>query len=309
MADSFESSSQESQLRSDPCTFTGLDSSGHINLIVMAYVDDLVIAGEDHSVQKFIKDTQETFSLKHVGVPHSRSPSRVLVSDHQGQEVRSNHNGVSSKLIDNLLDLFKVTERSTTNGVKAQAISKEDQVKCERDMHSIFRTAIGKLLWMSQLRYDIKFPVKELSRSLTNPQASDFDNLTHLLEYVNQTRDFTYVMDPQIPTADSQGFIPVEFVSYSDSDWAGCQRSRRSTSGSLITLFSVNISSTSRTQASNSHSSAEAELYAMTQAAVESLAIKHFIKELKSAILSRDGFICRQNDGLTSRDLKKIKAH
>ena len=147
---------------------------------------------------------------------------------------------------------------------------------------------MGKLLWVSQLRDDIKFPVKELSRSLINPQASDFDTLIHLLKYFSQTRDFVYVMDPQSPTTDSQGFIPVEVVSYSDSDWAGCQRSRRSTSGSLITLFSVNLSSTSRTQASISHSSAEAEMYAMTQAAVESLAIKHFIKELKSAILSRD---------------------
>ena len=95
-------------------------------------------------------------------------------------------------------------------------------------------------------------------------------------------------MEPQIPTADSQGLIPVEVVSYSDSDWAGCQRSRRSTSGSLITLFSVNLSSTSRTQASISHSSAEAELYAMTQATIDSLAIKHFIKELKSEILKTD---------------------
>ena len=170
-------------------------------------------------------------------------------------------------------------------------------------MHSRFRTAIGKLLWMSQLRDDIKFPVKELSRSLTNPQASDFDNFIHLLKYVNQTRDFAYVMDPQIPTADSQGFIPVEVVGYSDSDWAGCQRSRRSTSGSLITLFSVNISSTSRTQASISHSSAAAELYAMTQAAVESLAIKHFIKELKSSILSRDVKITLKTDSSAGKTM------
>ena len=137
-----------------------------------------------------------------------------------------------------------------------------------------FWPLIGKLLWMSQLRDVIKFPVKELSRSLINPQDVDFDNLIHLLKHVNQTRDYVYVMEPHIPTAGSQGFIPVEVVSYSDSDWAGCQRSRTSTSGSLITLFSVNLSSTSRTQASVSHSSAEAELYAMTQAAVDSLAIK-----------------------------------
>ena len=193
-----------------------------------------------------------------------------------------------------------------------QTISKEDQVKCDKGMHSKFRTAIGKLLWMSQPRDDIKFPVKELSRSLTNPQASHFNNLIHLLKYVNQTRDFVYVMDPQIPTADSQGFIPVEVVSYSDSDWAGFQRSRRSTSGSLITLLSGNISSTSHTQASVSHSSAEAELYAMTQAAVESLAIKHLHDRTKISDSfqrcenhTQDGFISRQNSGLTSRNFKK----
>ena len=64
-------------------------------------------------------------------------------------------------------------------------------------MHSRFRTAVGKLLWTSQLRDDIKFPVKELSRSLINPQDVDFENLIHLLKYVNQTRDYVYVMDPQ----------------------------------------------------------------------------------------------------------------
>ena len=100
----------------------------------MAYVDELVIAGEDHSVQKFIKDIRD-LQPQACGAPHSRSPSRVLGSDHQGQKVRSNHNGVPRKLIDNLLDLFKVTGRSTTNGVKMQTISKEDQVKCDKDMH------------------------------------------------------------------------------------------------------------------------------------------------------------------------------
>ena len=108
-------------------------------------------------------------------------------------------------------------------------------------------------------------------------------------------------MEPQIPTADSQGLIPVEIVSY--SDWAGCQRSRRSTSGSLITLFSVNLSSTSRTQASVLHSSPEAELYAMTQASIDSLAIKHVIKELKSQILSGDVKITLKTDSSAGKTM------
>ena len=110
-------------------------------------------------------------------------------------------------------------------------------------------------------------------------------------------------MEPQIPAPDAQGRIPVEIISYSDRDWAGCQKSRRPPSGSLITLFSVNIASTSRTQASVSHSSAEAELYAMTQATVESLAIKRFIQAFKSAILSNDVKIIVKTDSSAGKTM------
>ena len=43
-------------------------------------------------------------------------------------------------LIDNLLGLFGITGKSTTNGVKIQQILEEDQLKCEK-MHSRLRTA------------------------------------------------------------------------------------------------------------------------------------------------------------------------
>ena len=138
-------------------------------------------------------------------------------------------------------------------------------------------------------------------QDLSNPQESDFDNLKHLLKHVNQTRDFIFIMEPQIPAPNSQGLIPVEIVSYSDSDWAGCQKSRRSTSDSLITLFSVNIASTSRTQASVSRSSACDQALRLG---------------IQSAILSRDVKIIvktdsniRQDNGITTRHLKNVKAY
>ena len=73
--------------------------------------------------------------------------------------------------------------------------------------------------------------------------------------------------------------FPVQIVSYSSSDWAGCRKSRKSTSGSLVSVFNVNLQSASRIQGSVAHSSAGSELYAMIQAAVESLAIKNFIQQ------------------------------
>ena len=200
-------------------------------------------------------------------------------------------------------------------GSRFSRFSKEDQIQCEKEMHSKFRTAIGKLLWMSQLRDDIKFPVKELSRSLINPQDVDFDNLIHLLKYVNQTRDYVYVMEPQIPTADSQGLIPVEVVSYSDSDWAGCQRSRRSTSGSLILVLSQSVfnkpySGISFTLKCRSrivcHDSGSSRLIG-DQALHQGTKISDSFK--RSENHSQDRLISRQDNGLTSGHFKEVKAY
>ena len=97
------------QMKSDLCTFTGLDSSGHLGLIVMAYVDDLVIAGEAHAVQKFIQDIQETFSLKHVEYLTPDHPveflGRIIKVKESGQIMME----FRRKLIDNLLGLVGVT--------------------------------------------------------------------------------------------------------------------------------------------------------------------------------------------------------
>ena len=61
-------------------------------------------------------------------------------------------------------------------------------------------SAFGKLLWMAQLRDDLKYPVKEHSRSLISPQDQDIKHLIRLLKHVNQTRDFVFVMEPQLPS-------------------------------------------------------------------------------------------------------------
>ena len=43
--------------------------------------------------------------------------------------------------------------------------TKDDEIKCDQKTHSLSRAAVGKVLWVSQLRDDIKYPVEELSRS------------------------------------------------------------------------------------------------------------------------------------------------
>eukprot|EP00971_Amphidinium_carterae_P348010 6490270-Amphidinium_carterae.2 len=47
----------------------------------------------------------------------------------------------------------------------------------DKEQYSTSRTAAGQFLWVSQLRADIAFEVKELSRSLQEPDNEDVKNL------------------------------------------------------------------------------------------------------------------------------------
>ena len=126
--------------------------------------------------------------------------------------------GSSFNFIDELLKIFEVTGKVTTTGLKLQALPEDQKAQCDKVTRQKFRSAVGKLLWMAQLRDDLKHPVKELSRSLINPQDQDIKNLIHLLKYVNQTRNFVFVTEPQLPLRNQEGKFPVQIFSYSDSD-------------------------------------------------------------------------------------------
>ena len=65
-----------------------------------------------------------------------------------------------------------------------------------------------------------------------------------------------------------------------DSDWGGCTRTRRSTSGGVFLHGSHCLLTWSRTQQLVALSSAEAELNASIKAAQEGLSLKHLAQEL-----------------------------
>ena len=67
---------------------------------------------------------------------------------------------------------------------------------------------------------------------------------------------------------------------YSDSDWAGCLRTRKSTSGEVLTFQGGILKTWSSTQASIAQSSGEAEYYALVRAASEALGMQSIMHDL-----------------------------
>ncbi len=71
----------------------------------------------------------------------------------------------------------------------------------------------------------------------------------------------------------------LDINAYTDSDWAGCQKTRKSTSGTAIQVLGCAVTALSRTQQTLALSSGEAELYAIGTAVLESLRLRNFLME------------------------------
>jgi len=74
---------------------------------------------------------------------------------------------------------------------------------------------------------------------------------------------------------------------YSDSDWAGCVKTRRSTSGGVLLHGEHLVHHWSSTQATVALSSAEAELNAVVKGVAEGLFLKNMLSECSRVCVSR----------------------
>ena len=74
---------------------------------------------------------------------------------------------------------------------------------------------------------------------------------------------------------------------FTDSDWAGCVRTAKSTSGGILMIGTHMIKAWSKTQNSSSLSSAEAELIAMVKLSTELLGLMNLARDLNCRLHGR----------------------
>ena len=84
-----------------------------------------------------------------------------------------------------------------------------------------------------------------------------------------------------------------------DSDWAGCRKTRRSTSGGVIMIGGHCIKAWSHTQGTIALSSAEAEYYAMVEGAARAKGLQTLAKEI--GLLGMDGPITLNTDSSAAK--------
>ena len=113
-----------------------------------------------------------------------------------------------------------------------------------------YRANVARCNYMSQGRSDIQYQVKELCRCMSDPSEADWLMLKRLARYlVGHSRVIAHY-----------GYQSAHGVvdAWTDTDYAGCKDSRKSTSGGVIMLGKHMIKSWSSTQTGIALSSGEA---------------------------------------------------
>ena len=81
---------------------------------------------------------------------------------------------------------------------------------------------------------------------MTAPTMQSVAKLKHLLRYLIGTKMCVLRLRPSYQLSDGNCSLDVNV--YVDSDWAGCSKTRKSTSGSTVNILGCNMVSAARTQ-------------------------------------------------------------
>ncbi len=128
---------------------------------------------------------------------------------------------------------------------------------------SEFRALAARVNFLVSDRPDIAFAIKELCRGMPSPTSRDSDALKYLARYLlGRPRLVMHVGWQDAPSA---------FEVHTDSDWAGCVRTRKSTNGGVALRGTLVLKAWCSTQATVALSSVETELTSLARGAAEGL--------------------------------------
>jgi hypothetical protein len=116
---------------------------------------------------------------------------------------------------------------------------------------------VGSLQYVATVtRPDICFAAPSLARYMSCPTKHLLKCAKRVLRYVSATKDHALIFTKSISEPN--------LIGYSDADWAGCEVTRRSTSGLLVLFNGSPIYWRSRRQPIVTMSTTEAELVALS---------------------------------------------
>ena len=129
----------------------------------------------------------------------------------------------------------------------------EEQVLDKNEMKA-FRMSVARLNYSAQDDPTVQFAAKELCRKMSSATNQDFSKLKKLVRFLVGVEEVLL----EYPCKNEREATAIKIQV--DSDWAGCERTHRSTSGGCITVGQHPLRTWSSTQSVVATSSAKTEL-------------------------------------------------
>ncbi|KAH9740954.1 reverse transcriptase Ty1/copia-type domain-containing protein [Citrus sinensis] len=228
-----------------------------------------------YEIQSIINNLSSKFALKDLGNLHY----------FLGIEVQQFTHGIflsQAKYTKDLLSKARIHDCSLINTLMAIR-----SIPCSDDNEPVdateYRGLVGSLQYLTYTRPDITFGVNRVSQHFQAPTKANLKDVKRILRYRKGTLDFGLRFLSQ---------SSLKLYAFSDSDWAGCPITRRSTTGFCIYLGSNCISWSSKKQHTISRSNAEAEYRSMALAAVELTWLTYLFNDIGLCILKAPTLLC-----------------
>lgn len=227
---------------------------------LIAHVDDFLITGEDCEVDWIKKELEKSVELKSRKLGLGESGWKI--GDFIGRTIELSRRGIKfTGDIKHAKSLRSEWDMSSCKGVRTP-VSKDNLTGVSRDVSALvspteatrYRRVAARVNCMSLDRLDLSYASKEASRGMASPTRGDVINMKRMLRCIKTVPSFSIYFDSQDP--------PSELVGYTDSDWVGCTKTRKSTSGGIVVIGKHVMHQFSSTQATIALSSGETELNA-----------------------------------------------
>jgi transposase InsO family protein len=302
----------------DPALFVSCSS----DFFVLMWVDDLFLIGTPEACSEFTAAALKRFDSRDLGEAHWLL-GMAIQRDDAGTMTLSH-----SQMIENMLTRYGIQPQRTTNvplepnqpvgpdphrhsrkHVEDQLLEVDSELETTKLNDKLrqfdasaqeldeagkqrYMQIVGSLQYVATVtRPDICFAASSLARYMSCPTAHLLNCAERVLKYLSSTK--THVLTYKKSGTD------FNLTGYSDADWAGCEVTRKSTSGILIYLNGSPVYWRSKRQPIVTMSSTEAELVALTELSLQVKWLKNLATHDLNLPLSVTPLLCDNNSTVT----------